>query len=293
MNMHIVKRKLPIRLKLTFAVISALIAVTGVRLVSAAPLAIFECQEITGRDWPRTLVTYPLELKAGQARPDAVRLTDGQGQEFPCQLSRLTTHEDGSIATARISFYASLTKSGNYRFELTQGKPAIGKPRRATVEGEWLTLDNGPVAIRLPAGKKQFSKPLSMAGDRAAAMKNLDRLEKAGIAFGPIAGVRLADGRWVGGSYFAAESIESARFRQKSRETEPDAAIMRTALEKAPKVTGYETRITEQGPLFADAKVRFSFDNGGFYEMTVRVLTDDPALRIDEVSCMVKLLLAN
>ena len=80
-------------------------------ILTAAPLATFECQEITGRDWARTLVTYPLELKAGQAKPSAVRLTDGQGQEVPCQLSRLTTHADGSIATARISFYAHLPKA--------------------------------------------------------------------------------------------------------------------------------------------------------------------------------------
>ena len=256
--MHILTRKHPSYVKCTARFASALLAVTGLEPVSAATLATFECQEITGRDWARTLVTYPLELKAGQARPGAVRLTDGQGQEVPCQLSRLTTHADGSIASARISFYASLPKGGGYRFELTDGKPAAGKPPRATVEGGWLTLDNGPVAIRLPAGKKQFAKPLAMAGDRAVVMKNLDRLEQAGLAFGPIAGVRLADGRWVGGSYFAAESIEAVRFRQKNRETEPDAATLRAALEKAPKVTGYETRITEQGPLFAEAKVRFS-----------------------------------
>lgn len=260
-----------------------MLAATGLGSLSAAPLATFECQEITGRDWSRTLVTYPLDFRPGQARLGAVRLTDGQGQEVPCQLSRLTTHADGSIASARISFYASLPKAGNYRFELTEGKPAMGKPPRATVEGGSLTLDNGPVAIRLPAGKKQFANPLAMAGDRAVVMKNLDRLEQEGLAFGPIAGVRLADGRWVGGSYFAAESIEAVRFRQKSREDEPDAATLRAAWDKAPKVTGYATRITEQGPLFAEAKVRFSFDNGGFYEMTVRALADDPALRVDEV----------
>ncbi len=66
-------------MKFTVRLVSVLLAVTGVRTATAAPLATFECQEITGRDWARTLVTYPLELKAGQARPGAVRLTDGQG----------------------------------------------------------------------------------------------------------------------------------------------------------------------------------------------------------------------
>ena len=106
--------------RLGLVVIVMLLAVVGVGKAPAAALATFECQEIGGRDWPRTLVTYPLEFEAGRARPGAVRLTDGQGREVPCQLWRLKTHADGSVATARISFYASLPKGGAYRFELSR-----------------------------------------------------------------------------------------------------------------------------------------------------------------------------
>ena len=160
---------------------------------------------------------------------------------------------------------------------------AASNARRCQLQGTVLTLDNGVTAVRLPGGKRQFAKPLAMVGDRGTAIKNLEHLEEAGLAFGPIAGIRLADGRWTGGSYFAAESIEAVRFRQKSRATEPDAATLRAALEKAPRVTGYETRVTEQGPLFVEATIRFAFDNGGYYQMTVRALAGDPALRVDEV----------
>ena len=251
---------------------------------AAEPLAVFECREYVGRDWPRTLVTYALDLKPGQAKPGEVRLQDTQGKEVPSQLSRLQTHPDGSIATARLSFYAELPKGGGYRYSLEAGRPAAAaNAPNTSVGGNLLTLDNGVAAVRLPSGAKQFAKPLAMVGDRSMAIKSLENLEAAGMAFGPIAGVRLADGRWTGGSYFAAESIEAVRFRQKSRATEPDAATLGAALEKAPRVTGYETHVTEQGPLFAEATIRFAFDNGGYYQMTVRALAGDPALCVDEV----------
>ena len=285
MLIHIARQKQPIRLKPTLAVLTALLAVTGVGPASAATLATFECQEITGRDWARTLVTYPLEFRPGQAQPGAVRLTDGQGLEVPCQLSRLTTHADGSIATARVSFYAALPKGGHYRYTLETGKPAsAGSAPRATVDGGLITLDNGQVALRLPAGERNYAeRPLMMVMDRTAAVQNLAGLEKAGLAFGPIAGVRLNDGSWVGGSYFTAESIESVRHRQKYRLDAPGAEMDQKAVADAPKMVAYRGRITEQGPLFVEAVSRFEFDNGGYYQMTAQVRRDDPAARVDEV----------
>lgn len=283
--MHSLVRKNPFFIKCAVSAASAWLALTGLGPVSAASLATFECQEITGRDWPRTLVTYPLEFKPGQARPGAVRLTDGQGQEVPCQLSRLTTHEDGSMATARISFHAALPKGGHYRYTLETGRPApAGHVPTASVDGGLITLDNGRVALRLPAGERNYGEqPLGMVMDRTAAVRDLPGLVKAGLAFGPIAGVRLNDGSWVGGSYFTAESIESARHRQKYRPEAPGAEMDRKAVADAPKVVVYRGRITEQGPLFVEAVSRFEFDNGGYYQMTVQVRADDPAARMDEV----------
>ena len=268
---------------LRLTAISTALFIAPVAAAAAEPLAVFECREFVGRDWPRTLVTYQQEFPRGKARPGKLRLLDQSGQEQPVQLWRLKTHEDGSIASARVSFYAELPKGGDYRYELHSGISAASKAPTAQVQGTVLTLDNGLVAIRLPAGERRFTKPLAVAGDRGAVLNSIEHLEDAGLAFGPIAGIRLADGRWTGGSYFAAESIETVRFRQKSRATEPDAATLQAALERAPKVIGYETSVTEQGPLFAEATVRFTFDNGGYYQLTVRTLAGDSALRVDEV----------
>jgi hypothetical protein len=179
--MHSLKRENPLFLKCTVGLASACLVFIGVESVSAAILATFKCQEITGRDWARTLVTYPLEFVPGQAQPGAVRLTDGQGLEVPCQLSKLTTHADSSIATARISFYAALPKGGHYRYTLKTGKPAsAGHAPKATVDGGLMTLDNGQVALRLPAGDRNYAeRPLMLVMDRTAAVQNLAGLEKA------------------------------------------------------------------------------------------------------------------
>ncbi len=165
------------------------------------------------------------------------------------------------------------------------GKPAsAGNGPQATVDGNFVTLDNGQVALRLPAGDRKYAdKPLSMVLDRSAAVQNLATLEKAGLAFGPIAGVKLNDGSWVGGSYFTAESIESVRFRQQYRKDAPGPEMDQQAVAHAPKVVAYRGQITEQGPLFVEAVSRFEFDNGGFYQMTAQVRSGDPAARVDEV----------
>ena len=198
---------------LAVAVAAALLLPPAAR-AAEPPLAVFELREITGRDWPRTLVTYQV---SGVRNQESVRLVNAAtGEEVPFQFWRVRANKDDTIASARISFYASLPSGGSYRFELQSGKPApVKDPLKVSTGGGQMTLDNGITAIRLPAGKEAFKVPLRFATDHAeAAAAGFDKLEKAGRAFGPIAGVRLADGVWVGGSYFTYEPIEVVRKRQ-------------------------------------------------------------------------------
>src|SRR5690606_12095552 len=74
----------------------------------------------------------------------------------------------------------------------------------------------------------------------------------------PVLGVQLADGRWVGGSRFDALA------------------------ENPPQVVGYTSRVTEQGQMFVEAQVNYELADGAFYRMTVRMLRDDSAIRMDE-----------
>lgn len=275
-----------------FGRLLALLACAGLALASPAtavadPLAVFEAHEITGRAWPRTLVTYDLAKHppARPFKPGEVKLVDTiANAEVPFQLSRAEI-ADGVVKAGRISFYAELKPGGHYRYELQPGAPAapsVPAPTASTADG-LLTLDNGITAIRLPAGTQTFEKPLRFAKDHAeAAGAGLAQLAARGLAFGPVAGVRLSDGTWVGGSYFAYEPIEVVRQRQGYLKEVPADAWERAA-KAAPKVTGSETVVTEKGPLFVEARIRFTLDNGGYYELTARALAGDPALRIDEV----------
>jgi hypothetical protein len=229
-----------------------------------ALLAVFEAREVLDLDWPRTLVTYRVDLKPGQARPGSVRLLDERGREQPCQLWRVVKHGDGSIASARVSFYAELKKNERYRYELHAGaRGTDAAPLAADDRGPFITLDNKIVALRLPRVETHRVAPRARNGKPGG---HVDRL-RASISPGddavpgPIQGIRLADGRWVGGSYFHCADPE-----------------------RGPKVVGYRCEITEQGPLFVEARVRYEFGNGGFYQLTARLLAGDPAARIDEQS---------
>jgi len=229
--------------------------------LSAEPLASFEATERLGLDWRRTLVTYAVKFGPARAWPGKVRLADEQGREHACQLWRVKSHGDGSIASARLSFMAELKKGASYSYRLLPGRPALAKSKcKAYRDGSYLTLENGIVAIRLPKeGPHEFEKPLTFGKSHSRMLRLYGKQVENGIAPGPIQGIRLVDGRWVGGSYFRAAKPE-----------------------QAPKVTQYASEVTEQGALFVEAAVRYRFDNDGFYRMTARVMADDPAVRIDE-----------
>lgn len=225
------------------------------------PLARFTVKEQLGLDWQLTLINYAVDFKAGQAYPGQLRLVGADGQEPPFQLSRVELHRDRSIASARVSFMAELKKGKSYSYTLVPGTPTVlDSPCKALAEGNYLTLDNGITALRLPrVGEYTFEPPLRFGGSHLEMVRLYGRQVESGIAPGPLQGLRLADGRWVGGSYFHADNPE-----------------------EAPKVTGYTCEVTEQGPLFVETCVRYTFDNGRFYQFTARLLADDPAVRIDE-----------
>src|SRR5205823_1279626 len=110
---------------------------------SGETLATFEARDILGFPWPRTLVTYRVHFRPGQAFPRTVRLVDDAGKEQPCQLWRVTKHRDGSIDSARLSFHAELKAGGQYKYRLLAEEPAaVGEAPSATDQGEYVTLDN-------------------------------------------------------------------------------------------------------------------------------------------------------
>ena len=218
----------------------------------ARALTTFEGQEHLGVDWAPTLLNYRVEFKPGQVRPGGVRVVDAQGRELFSQLSQTALHPDGSVASARLSFVAGLQANQSYRFHVLPGQPAAQPSLRAAGAGEFLTLDNGVTALRLPApGTVNFETPLQLDDGNTALLPDGKRTS------GPLRGVRLSNGTWTGGSYFFGD-------------------------DSAPRITGYTSEILEAGAAFVSARVRYRFDNGGFYQFTAQLIHGDPAARVDE-----------
>ena len=232
---------------------------------AAQPVATFEARDILGLDWPRTMVTYQPNLEWYKVKGD-LRLIDASGRELPCQIWDVTNAPDGTLFSARVAFMTDLRKNESYRYQLLAEKPTrtFTNACRITSGKDGVTLDNGAVAIRLPPeGSRRFNPPLRMgtAHDEMTALYG--RQVEKGVIPGPVQGVRLLDGKWIGGSYFLCVDPTNA-----------------------PRATGCVCRVTNQGPLFADAAVRYTFDNGGFYEFSCRLSAGDPAIRVDERSDM-------
>ncbi len=227
---------------------------------AAAPLATFEARDVIGHAWPRTLVTYPVSFNPGEAKRENLKLLGAQGAEAPFQLSRVTLHPDGSLQAARISFYAELAKSGDYRFQLL---PERGPGHATTLSvgstaGELVIRNNAGGIVLLPQGEKKFSAGLRFRSVNEAGQSGIG--DGATLIPGPVQAILLnPELKRTGGSWFVA--------------AEPATA---------PRVAGYTCELTEQGPLFVEARVRYAFDNGGFYQVTIRMFDDDPSIEVDE-----------
>jgi len=249
------------RLSRVFSILTAICLSAAGLGHAAEPLASIRCVERLGIDWPRTMVTYRVSLRRGQLRDTRVHVVDGEDKARLAQLWAVARHADGSVASARASFMAELPAEGSYALRLMPGDAQpTDRQLRTSAAGGLLTLENSAVAIRLlAAGDTAFDEPLRFGNDHAEMLRHYGKQIQAGLAPGPIQGIRLADGKWAGGSYFKSD--------------DPDAA---------PKVTSVVCGIAEQGPIFVEARVRYELTGGGYYQLAARMIANDPAVRIDE-----------
>jgi hypothetical protein len=233
----------------------------AVAAVAAKPLATFTCKEWLGVDWPRTLVTYKVTFPAKTAKPDMVRLVDADGKEAPVQLSHVV-QKGGYLASAWVSFFAELKKNGSYSYSLlpekslfeSGPKPVIVKdgelPPGTELPG--VTLENKLVAIQLPDRGTRIPRP--------SMMESLDDCDGTNALIpGPIHSYQLLGGSWTYASFFWAADPATA-----------------------PKATSITSRVTESGQLFSEGVVTYTFDNGGWYTCTIRLVDGDPNIYLDE-----------
>jgi len=217
----------------------ALVAV----LVLFADAAVAGTQSITitdhlNRDWRHEFVSYPLRFAARTCHPDSVALTNATGRRLPAQLFDVKLWGEGPyVREAMLAFVVpELRALTTQTYTLTFGPTAVaGKPPRGDVQVERtddsITMHTSRFGVRIPAGTKPKAMP------------------------GPIAGMRLADGTWLGGS----------------------------SLFGTVKGT-WRTELTDNGPVFARTRTTYDFADGKGLTVTCRLIAGDYAARIESLS---------
>jgi hypothetical protein len=130
------------------------------------------------------LVGYDVSLPQGKAYTNQVRLVDDKGAENAFQLAAVKLHQDRSIKSCRVHFYAELTPGGSYRYRLENGRPATHGKQGVTsrLRGDRLEVSSPRLAVELPApGSKKYKTPIP--GDQAPP---------------PILRFRMSNGKWAG-----------------------------------------------------------------------------------------------
>ncbi len=230
---------------------------------AAKPLATFTCKEWLGVDWPHTLVTYKVTFPAKAAKLAQVRLVDADGKEVPVQLSHVV-QKGGYLTSAWVSFFAELKKGGTYSYSLVAEKPdplvIVNDPYR-----DWGRLDVSENSLVSGYdGKAGYSSPLYLLNPKRA------HFEK------PVP-MRGDDTRVAGQAGNAAELPCSFDYHHIER-----PYFFAADPATAPKITGYTWQITAAGPLFAEAQIEYTFDNGGWYRCIIRQNLGEMNYYLDE-----------
>lgn len=191
----------------------------GIASLAMAALPRYTLRDTINKAWESERVTYTVSPEDATVLRQGARLLDGAGHEVAWQW-------EGE--PDRVHFIASVPPLGEsvYRFEA--GAPTVPSDLTVAETEAFIELANGRTAVRL-------NKTLN-------------------DGMGPIAGWRLASGRWSGGSRFIA--------------TRP--------------VTAYTVALETRGPVLARAVARVTFDDGGSWTATVELQADEPLFRIRE-----------
>ncbi len=185
----------------------------------SAELPQYTLRDYLNRAWENERVTYAVDAETAAALQRGARLLDGAGGEVAWQQE---------AGPDRIHFIASVPALGESAYRFEPGAATAKTELTVTETAEAVELVNGRTGVRL-------NKTLA---DGA----------------GPLAGWRLASGRWVG-----ASRLEAAR-----------------------KVAAYEVAVEARGPVLARATARVRFEDGGTWSLTVELQAGEPLFRIRE-----------
>lgn len=190
------------------------------------PVATFSFEDHLRRAWTNELVFYPV---AGSVwgRKD-LSLLGPEGKALPFQWA---TAEQSSNGKASVAFLANVPELGKVRCSLvTGGKAAGGGELRAEESATSIELTNAQIGLRLHRGEKALSE-------------------------GPLAGLRLPSGAWIGGGSIKADA----------------------------RPTKHGVEVTAKGPAFLDATVNYEFADKGTWKLRFRLVRGEAVVLVDEI----------
>lgn len=203
----------------------SLFLLLGLPLLAQAP-ADFILRDFLGRTWRNELVTYPLSGAQAVVARGNKALVGLDGKAIPYQLLNLP---DGK---AGIAFLTDLDPFATRAYKFTNDDAGVmATDLKVEETADTISLSNGKTGIML-------RKALA-------------------VGAGPIAGVKLASGKWVGDSRLAAD----------------------------PAVGAYTVAVTAKGPVYAEAVCTAAIGDGT-WELRVRLQANEPVVLLDERSAV-------
>ena len=199
-------------------------------------------REQLNRDWGPQLVCFPFRAAEGECHRDSVRLIGAKGP-VACQLSDIELWATGEpfVKSARVWFVTELARRATEASSLRLG---AAPAKQAMPETD----------LRVVRGDGMAELTTSQFGMRV--LLGECRYEKpvpASAAPGPVTALRLADGSWFGGS----------------------------RLYGGDRVRAYSAQLTAAGPVFAEARFRYEYENGNTVRLRAQLAAGDSAVLWD------------
>ena len=152
------------RIMITMSLFTCLAATLPAR---AELIKTVELHDYLGVTWQHELVHYPLEFARGELKGAAVALVRPKsGPPIPSQVSDIVRHDDGSVKSCSVWFFADVPSNSAVQYMIKSGE------RSPTADGvtvkqtaQTIDISSGqpqPVAIRLPNGGASFDWPVAV-----------------------------------------------------------------------------------------------------------------------------------
>lgn len=197
-------------------------------------------EEHLNRRWAGQLVTYPFQAQAGQCLARSVTLDGPRGPQAVQLYDVQYWPESDSVQSGRLAFVVEelnplarntyTLRFGNKAAPVTAGSVSV-KADAAQVE-----MTTPRIAVRAPLGMEKYARPV-----------RCDRVP------GPIAGLRIGEEPWFGGSRLYGE----LRVRQ------------------------WSAKLVDQGPVFARVETVYTYEDGTILTIHVRASSGENTVRVD------------